>query len=157
MWVVRGVVQAVTLLPFTVLLLQRRLMPFAATPRRCPKSKRCQSALTSLCPDLPVLGPPCALASLCRAHSTAPGAIVCTIEKANALVNAMLAEDSLSSLSAIIVDELHMVGPRRCCGPFVDVYVVMTGCDASYRLGGHCVTMLRLINSSSASDGDGTR
>mgnify|MGYP001806934875 CR=1 FL=1 len=32
-----------------------------------------------------------------------------TIEKANMLVNAMLEEETLGELSAVIVDELHMV------------------------------------------------
>lgn len=35
---------------------------------------------------------------------------MCTIEKANALVNRLLEEDSLSQLGALVVDELHMVG-----------------------------------------------
>ncbi|KAG1658665.1 hypothetical protein FOA52_007871 [Chlamydomonas sp. UWO 241] len=38
------------------------------------------------------------------------GVIICTIEKANALVNKMMEEDSLNQLGALIVDELHMVG-----------------------------------------------
>lgn len=38
------------------------------------------------------------------------GAIVCTIEKANILVNRMLEEESLGQLGALVVDELHMVG-----------------------------------------------
>lgn len=38
------------------------------------------------------------------------GAIVCTIEKANGLINQMLEEDSLGALGALVVDELHMVG-----------------------------------------------
>lgn len=38
------------------------------------------------------------------------GVIVCTIEKANALVNFMTAEGTLAqSISTVIVDELHMV------------------------------------------------
>ncbi|KAL6747107.1 hypothetical protein V8C86DRAFT_3034055 [Haematococcus lacustris] len=41
-------------------------------------------------------------------HDT--GAIVCTIEKANMMVNRMLEEDSLGQLGALVVDELHMVG-----------------------------------------------
>jgi DNA polymerase theta len=36
--------------------------------------------------------------------------VVCTIEKANTLVNRMLEEDSLAQLGCIVVDELHMVG-----------------------------------------------
>lgn len=35
---------------------------------------------------------------------------MCTIEKANLLVNRMLEEDSLGQLGALVVDELHMVG-----------------------------------------------
>lgn len=38
---------------------------------------------------------------------------MCTIEKANSLVNRMMEEDSLSTLGALVVDELHMV--RTCC------------------------------------------
>ncbi|GFR45961.1 hypothetical protein Agub_g7430, partial [Astrephomene gubernaculifera] len=41
------------------------------------------------------------------------GAIVATIEKANALINAMLEEDTLGELSAVVVDELHMVGEEE--------------------------------------------
>ncbi|CAM9639979.1 unnamed protein product [Hapterophycus canaliculatus] len=35
---------------------------------------------------------------------------VCTIEKANSLVNRMAAADELHELSCIVVDELHMIG-----------------------------------------------
>ena len=42
----------------------------------------------------------------------AVGAVVCTYEKANGLVNRLLEEESLGDLSCIVVDELHMV--RRC-------------------------------------------
>lgn len=38
------------------------------------------------------------------------GVVVCTIEKANALVNKMLEDDTLSQISCVVVDELHMVG-----------------------------------------------
>lgn len=38
------------------------------------------------------------------------GAIVCTIEMANKLVNRMLEEECMDQLGALIVDELHMVG-----------------------------------------------
>ena len=37
------------------------------------------------------------------------GIIVCTIEKANALVLRLLDEENLGMLSCLIVDELHMV------------------------------------------------
>ena len=37
------------------------------------------------------------------------GVIVCTIEKANNLINRMSEERCLSSLSCVVVDELHMV------------------------------------------------
>eukprot|EP00884_Botryococcus_braunii_P013506 jgi/Botrbrau1/22156/Bobra.0206s0079.1 len=37
------------------------------------------------------------------------GAIVCTFERANAFINRKMEEEALSSLSCIIVDELHMV------------------------------------------------
>lgn len=39
------------------------------------------------------------------------GVVVCTIEKANNLINRMLEERCLSSLSCVVVDELHMVWP----------------------------------------------
>ena len=38
------------------------------------------------------------------------GVVVCTIEKANNLINRMSEERCLSSLSCVVVDELHMVG-----------------------------------------------
>ena len=41
------------------------------------------------------------------------GIIVCTFETANAMINRALEENCLDQLSAIVVDELHMV--RRCC------------------------------------------
>jgi len=43
-------------------------------------------------------------------HCWCSGVIVCTIEKANALVNKMMEDDCLGQLSAVVVDELHMVG-----------------------------------------------
>jgi DNA polymerase theta len=45
-----------------------------------------------------------------RAATAGAGVIVCTIEKANALVNKMMEDDCLGQLSAVVVDELHMVG-----------------------------------------------
>ncbi|CDW54101.1 DNA polymerase theta, partial [Trichuris trichiura] len=38
---------------------------------------------------------------------------VCTIEKANSLINRLLEEDSMSSLGVIVVDELHLVKDRH--------------------------------------------
>ena len=38
------------------------------------------------------------------------GCVVCTIEKANILVNRMLEEGTIDLLSCVVVDELHMVG-----------------------------------------------
>ena len=41
---------------------------------------------------------------------------VCTIERANSLLNRLLESDKLSQLAVIVVDELHMVGdPSRGC------------------------------------------
>jgi len=37
------------------------------------------------------------------------GVVVCTIEKANSLINRMSEERCLSALSCVVVDELHMV------------------------------------------------
>ena len=52
------------------------------------------------------------------------GAIVCTIEKANALVNKMLEEDCLEqTISCLIVDELHMVS-RGTCADMVNVQLL---------------------------------
>ncbi|KFM26454.1 DNA polymerase theta [Auxenochlorella protothecoides] len=41
------------------------------------------------------------------------GIIVCTIEKANILVNRLLAAQALDTLSCLVVDELHMVGDQE--------------------------------------------
>lgn len=38
---------------------------------------------------------------------------MCTIEKAHALVQRMLEEDTLHNLGCVVVDELHMVGRRH--------------------------------------------
>ncbi|GET88811.1 DNA polymerase theta, putative [Leishmania tarentolae] len=44
----------------------------------------------------------------------APAVYVCTIEKANSLLNHMLEEGRTDEIGAVVVDELHMVGePRR--------------------------------------------
>lgn len=37
------------------------------------------------------------------------GVVVCTIEKANILVNRLLEEEKMGILSCLIIDELHMV------------------------------------------------
>ncbi|KIZ04600.1 DNA polymerase theta subunit [Monoraphidium neglectum] len=41
------------------------------------------------------------------------GVVVCTIEKAHALVQRMLEDDSLHNLGCVVVDELHMVGDEH--------------------------------------------
>ena len=39
---------------------------------------------------------------------------ICTIEKANSIVNRMLEDGSLSDLGCVVVDELHLLGdPSR--------------------------------------------
>lgn len=37
------------------------------------------------------------------------GVVVCTIEKANILVNRLLEEEKMGLLSCLVIDELHMV------------------------------------------------
>ena len=41
------------------------------------------------------------------------GVVVCTIEKANILVNRLLEEEKMGILSCLIIDELHMVRARQ--------------------------------------------
>lgn len=39
---------------------------------------------------------------------------IATIEKANSLINHLLEEDELSSVGAVVIDELHLLGdPNR--------------------------------------------
>ena len=66
------------------------------------------------------------------------GVVVCTIEKANALINRMSEERCLSLLSCVVVDELHMVSliaanlvlavAGRMCAP--ESQQCCTGCCA---------------------------
>ncbi|EIE23289.1 hypothetical protein COCSUDRAFT_42188 [Coccomyxa subellipsoidea C-169] len=41
------------------------------------------------------------------------GVVVCTIEKANILVNRLLEEEKMGILSCLVIDELHMVGDEQ--------------------------------------------
>ena len=41
-----------------------------------------------------------------------PELSVCTIEKASALVNSMLADGSEEELGCVVIDEAHMIGDR---------------------------------------------
>lgn len=56
------------------------------------------------------------------------GVVVCTIEKANSLINRMSEERCLSSLSSVVVDELHMVNPLfpRPCTVVLTVTINMS-------------------------------
>ncbi len=49
--------------------------------------------------------------------SDAVGVIVCTFEKANALVCRLLEEEALDSLGCVVVDELHMARCLPCLHP----------------------------------------
>lgn len=44
----------------------------------------------------------------------ATGVVVCTIEKAHALVQRLLEDDALQCLGCVVVDELHMVRAPVC-------------------------------------------
>ena len=39
-----------------------------------------------------------------------PNVVLCTIEKANALINGMIESQALHRIKSIVVDELHLVG-----------------------------------------------
>ena len=52
------------------------------------------------------------MASWCTEGSSLPELSVCTIEKASALVTAMLADDANLDLGCVIVDEAHMLADR---------------------------------------------
>lgn len=41
------------------------------------------------------------------------GVVVCTIERANILINRMLESNELEMLSCLVVDELHMLGDSQ--------------------------------------------
>lgn len=41
------------------------------------------------------------------------GIVVCTIEKANILVNRLLEEEKMGILSCLVIDELHMVRTKQ--------------------------------------------
>jgi len=56
------------------------------------------------------LGPYTSSTSPNRQALTASVAVgVCTIEKANALVNTAIMECSISGLNAVVLDEIHMI------------------------------------------------
>lgn len=72
--------------------------------------------------SLPVI-PPCASREVRGYYSDrgalgpisdAVGVIVCTFEKANALVCRLLEEEALDSLGCVVVDELHMARRPAC-------------------------------------------
>ena len=44
------------------------------------------------------------------------GVIVCTIEKANTLINRLIEQQQLGAISCVVVDELHMVRPAAESG-----------------------------------------
>ena len=57
------------------------------------------------------------------------GIVVCTIEKANALVLRLIDEENLGMLSCLIVDELHMV---RCACSFVACEQCVPSCPLAH-------------------------
>lgn len=81
-----------------------------------PFKALCDEKADHLDPLLARLSPPLRVKRLYGEYHTArpldsdTGVVVCTIEKANDLVNSLLETDLLSSLCAVVVDELHMVG-----------------------------------------------
>lgn len=59
------------------------------------------------------IGLNCAVVTCCATQSE--DIAICTIEKANAAVNKLVADGRLGELVCIIVDEVHMVSDEHRC------------------------------------------
>jgi hypothetical protein len=106
--------------PVEVLCMMHGLLALACMQTQCPMHARMQPHACTMQPQRPCMmaapqpPPPRLFPSRPCAHRVAParpGVVVCTIEKAHALVQKMLEEEQLHNLGCVVVDELHMV---RC-------------------------------------------